>query len=88
MCLGFGYIPDIGPMPFQIIRQKLFQRCETHIEAQSCKASLEQILANIAIRPNQFSREQELKLSGNLTSSFAVIQADNEDLSWFGKPPR
>ena len=39
VCLGFVHIPDIGPIPFQVIEQKLVQRCETHIEAQSCKAS-------------------------------------------------
>ena len=38
LCLGFVHIPDIG-LPLQIIEQKLVQRCVTHIEAQSCKAS-------------------------------------------------
>ena len=37
--VGFVHIPDIGPIPFQIIEKKLVQRFETHIEAQSCKAS-------------------------------------------------
>ena len=37
--LGFVHIPDIGPIPFQIIEQKLVQHCETHMNAQSCKAS-------------------------------------------------
>ena len=35
VCLGFFHVPDIGPVPFQIIVQKFVQRCETHIEAQS-----------------------------------------------------
>ena len=39
VCLGFVHMPDIGPKPLQIIEQKLVQRCETHIEAQSYKAS-------------------------------------------------
>ena len=39
VCLGFVHIPDIGPMPLQIIEQKLVQRCETHIKAQSDRAS-------------------------------------------------
>ena len=39
VCLGFVHIPDIGPVPFQIIEQKLVQRYETHIDAKSCKAS-------------------------------------------------
>ena len=39
MCLGFVHIPDIGKMPFQTIEQKSVQRCDTHIETQSCKAS-------------------------------------------------
>ena len=39
MCLGFVHIPDIGPIPFKIIEQKKCQRCETHIDVQSCKAS-------------------------------------------------
>ena len=39
MCLGFVHVPDIGPVPFQITVQKFVQRCETHMEAQSCKAS-------------------------------------------------
>ena len=30
---------DIGPTPFKIIEQKNVQHCETHMEAQSCKAS-------------------------------------------------
>ena len=33
------HIPDIGQIVFQIIEQKLVQHCETHIDAQSCKAS-------------------------------------------------
>ena len=36
---GFVQIPYIEPIMFQIIEQKLVQRCETHTEAQSCKAS-------------------------------------------------
>ena len=40
VCLGFVHMTDIGQIPFQIIEQKLVQRCETHIKAQSCKASL------------------------------------------------
>ena len=39
VCLGFVHIPYIGPITFQIIEQKLVQRCETHMEAQSCEAS-------------------------------------------------
>ena len=39
VCLGFVNIPDIGPIPLKIIVQQLVQHCETHIEAQSCKAS-------------------------------------------------
>ena len=39
LCLGFVHLPDIGPIPLQIIKLKLVQRCETHIEAQSCKGS-------------------------------------------------
>ena len=38
-CLGFVHIPKIGPIPFQILEQKKFQRRETHIEAQTYKAS-------------------------------------------------
>ena len=34
--LGFVHIPDIGPIPYQIIEQKLVQCCETYIEAQAC----------------------------------------------------
>ena len=39
VCLGFVHIPYIGPIPLQIVQQQLVQRCKTHIEAQSCKAS-------------------------------------------------
>ena len=39
VCLFFVHIPDIGQTHFQSIEQKLVQCCETHIEAQSCKAS-------------------------------------------------
>ena len=39
VCLGYVYILDIGSIPFQIIRQKFVQHCETQMEAQSCKAS-------------------------------------------------
>ena len=38
-CLGFVHVPDIGPVPFQIIVQKFVQRCDTHMEAQSYKVS-------------------------------------------------
>ena len=34
----FVHILDIGQIPFQIIKQILVQRCETHMAAQSCKA--------------------------------------------------
>ena len=27
MCLGFVHIPDLGLIPFQIIEQKITQRC-------------------------------------------------------------
>ena len=39
VCLGCVHLPDIGQIPDQIIEQKLVQRCETHIDVQSCKAS-------------------------------------------------
>ena len=39
VCVGFVHIPDIGPLPFQITEQKLVQRCESSMEAQSCKGS-------------------------------------------------
>ena len=42
--VGVGNIPDIGPIPFQIIEQKLAQHSETHIEAQSCKSLLSILL--------------------------------------------
>ena len=31
--LGFVHTPDIGPIPFQIIEQKLVQRCDIHMDA-------------------------------------------------------
>ena len=37
--LGFVHIPKLGSIPFQTIELKLVQRCGSHMEAQSCKAS-------------------------------------------------
>ena len=38
VCLNFVHMNNIGPKQIQIVEHKLVQRCETHIEAQSCKA--------------------------------------------------
>ena len=51
---GFVNIPDIGPIIFQIIEQKLVQRCETRMEAQSCKDSLALDICNRYDKPVQF----------------------------------
>ena len=47
VCLGLIHIQDIGPITFQIIEQKNVQHCETHMEAQSGKASYANTRANV-----------------------------------------
>ena len=46
MCLDSVHIQKIGPIPFQIIEQKLVQHCETNIDADACKGSKVVFLTN------------------------------------------
>ena len=67
MCLRFFHIPYIGPIPLQIIEQKLVQRCETHIEGQSCRASYTGRYTEVCQKNSQASVDFILLISLKMT---------------------
>ena len=38
ICLTFNWVPKLIQISFQVIEQKLVQRCETKVDADACKA--------------------------------------------------
>ena len=41
VCLSFDLAPKLIQINFQIVEQKLIQRCETEVDGDACKASYE-----------------------------------------------